>query len=82
MTTENLDEEKQVSFMDFELFKKIFGVRIVSIGLECPNCKSIWGFKIYDEKNITQIRSNKMVCYRCANKKVNLETEQLQEKQL
>lgn len=38
-------EAGQVSFIDFELFKKIFGVKIASIGLICLNAAIYGGSK-------------------------------------
>lgn len=63
-----LKEAGQVSFIDFELFKKIFGVKIASIGLICPECGNIWGFKVFDEKSIADVKQSKLVCFACASK--------------
>ncbi len=73
-------EIKQPSFLDFEVFQKVFGVKIASIGLECPTCKNFWGFKVYDEKTIADIKQSKLICFNCANNVKNKETEQQPEK--
>jgi hypothetical protein len=67
MKGERMDEVGKGTFIDFELFQKVFGIKIVSIGLECPKCKRIWGFKVYGEKNITEVKQGKLVCFYCAN---------------
>jgi hypothetical protein len=59
----------QNTFLDFELFQKVFGIKIVSVGLECPSCKRIWGFKVLDEKTIAEVKQGKLVCYHCATSK-------------
>lgn len=68
---EIVEEKERSTFVDFELFQKVFGIKIVSIGLECPKCKRIWGFKVYGEKNITEVKQGKLICFYCANE--NLE---------
>ena len=64
---EIVEEKERSTFVDFELFQKVFGIKIVSIGLECPKCKRIWGFKVYGEKNITEVKQGKLICFYCAN---------------
>jgi hypothetical protein len=71
MTTETTEQN---TFLDFELFQKVFGIKIVSIGLECPSCKRIWGFKVTDEKNIAEVKQGKLVCYHCTTIKKNAES--------
>lgn len=61
------NEKESSTFVDFELFQKVFGIKIVSIGLECPKCHRIWGFKVYGEKNITEVKQGKLICFYCAN---------------
>lgn len=63
------NEASSTSFIDFELFQKIFGVKIASIGLICPDCGNIWGFKVFDEKSIADVKQSKLICFACASKK-------------
>ena len=65
--TDVVSNDKSGTFVDFELFQKVFGIKIVSIGLECPKCKRIWGFKVYDEKNISEVKQGKLLCFYCTN---------------
>ena len=58
-------------FMNFQVFQKIFGVKVVSIGLECPVCKRIWGFKVKDERTIEDVRQHNMICFYCESLKEN-----------
>jgi predicted RNA-binding Zn-ribbon protein involved in translation (DUF1610 family) len=61
------DEAKveQISFVDFQMFEAIFGIKITSIGFTCPKCGSTWGTRVADEKTIQDMKQNKFICYKC-----------------
>jgi len=65
------EENNQISFIDFELFKKIFGVKIIGLTLKCPKCSNKWGLSIWDEKSISNVSQDKLLCYECKRKDQN-----------
>jgi predicted RNA-binding Zn-ribbon protein involved in translation (DUF1610 family) len=59
---------EQISFIDFQMFEKIFGIKITSMSFTCPKCGSTWGTKIYAEKAIQDLPQNKFICYHCSGR--------------
>jgi predicted RNA-binding Zn-ribbon protein involved in translation (DUF1610 family) len=61
------ETEKAVVF-DFELFEKVFGMKINNVGLTCPKCGNSFGFRIHKERSISEVNPIKLTCYNCKNK--------------
>lgn len=69
MTDSNLEPEKSVSPVNFEVFYKYFGVNIIGLTLKCEKCGNKWGLSVWDEKVLSDIRQDKLVCYECEKRK-------------
>ena len=69
MTDSNLELEKSISPVNFEVFHQYFGVNIIGLTLKCGKCGNKWGLSVWTEKVLSDIRQDKLVCYECEKRK-------------
>ena len=71
MTNPSLVLGNDASPVNFELFNRQFGVNIIGLTLKCPKCGNKWGLSVWDEKILSDIRQDKLICYECEKKESN-----------
>jgi hypothetical protein len=65
--------------IDFDLFHKTFGVRIIGLTFRCTKCERRWGISVWDEKTVQEINEDKLVCNRCKRTNQHQESAGTQE---
>lgn len=69
MTEVHLDLFDNAVSVDFDLFYKHFGVKIIGLTLKCEECGNKWGLSIWEEKKISDVKLDKLICYECERNK-------------
>lgn len=54
--------------IDFELFLQRYGINVIGLTLKCSVCGNKWGLSVWEEKDISEIKEDKLKCYHCDKK--------------
>lgn len=63
-----IDQEWKKETLDFEEFKRVYEVAVIGLTLKCSKCGNKWGISIWDEKTLSEVKTDKLACRECSKK--------------